>query len=97
MYRFVDPGAFHHGPGVLGWLIFAALVGLIVIGVALVIHRWRPGTGWFRSAPASTGDTALAEIRRRYALGEVSREEYFEKLGDLGKTDHRGGTATSPS
>lgn len=87
MYRFMDPGGFHHGPGVLGWLIFAALVALIAIGVALVVHRWRPGSGSAstiaRSSGDPSGDSALAEVRLRYARGELTREQYFERLADL--------------
>lgn len=58
------------------WLIF---IGLIVWAIVALV-RGSPGP---RSQGISTTDTALEVLKRRYAQGEISKEEYEEKKKDL--------------
>ena len=72
-------------------LLVLAFVGLMLIGVlgALVKTRAAP-IGASRASRASRGsraapgaDPAQAELRRRYAAGEISREEFLQGKVDL--------------
>jgi putative membrane protein len=56
----------------LGWLAMLAFWGALILGVVVVV-RWlggAPGRGG--SAP----ETPLEILRRRYAAGEIDREQY---------------------
>jgi uncharacterized membrane protein len=82
-------GRFHyadHGdPHLLGWLIFAALLALLVLAVVYAFTRMGVGT---RPRVALGGpahaDDALGVLRLRYARGELTREDYLQASEDLG-------------
>jgi putative membrane protein len=65
----------------LGWLGPLVMVlfwaAAITGSVFLVRFLIRQGSGRDRE------DSALEVLRRRYARGEISKEEYLEKRGDL--------------
>ena len=68
-----------YGMGFVGWIFMLLFWGLIVVGVVLVV-RWlwdqgRPGTGG--------ADSPLEILKRRYARGEISKEEYDRMKQDL--------------
>jgi len=82
-------GYWHHGHGfpVLGWLVPLLVLALLA---GLVIWAF-VGTGARRrtvqqptAPPAASVDTALTELRLRYARGEVSREDFLRISADLG-------------
>jgi putative membrane protein len=63
------------------WMALSAFVGLIILVLgALVI-------AWFVRNLISSGrrhdDSAEQELRRRYAAGELSRDQYLEMSSDL--------------
>ncbi len=67
-------------------LCLLAIVG-IVLGIAFLIrgaftwqHRTEHTTGM-----SDNGSAALKLLDDRYARGEIKRDEYLEKRGDLGK------------
>ena len=62
------------GMGGLGSLLFLALVGG---GVYLVVRAVGGSPG------AQGGETALDILKRRYARGEISKEEFEEKRQEL--------------
>jgi len=67
-----------------GWgMGFMGLFWILVI-VLVVAAVWRllPRGGASRSVPPA-GDEAEELLRRRYAKGELDREEYQQKLEDL--------------
>lgn len=73
------------GPGMMGgWMGFGAMFMVLFWGlaiwavVALVQGVSRPGDAEYRQQ-----DSALDVLKRRYARGEMSREEYEEKKRDL--------------
>ena len=74
-----------------GWItvvltvVFLTVVIIGVVFLALGISRGRTD-GNQRSAPptASPEGDATDIVRRRYAAGEIDREEYLQKLRDLG-------------
>lgn len=74
------------GPGGAwgGWLMFFLMVLLIAAIVVAIIYLVRALGG--ASAPRSTTGASESPrdiLKRRYAAGEIEREEYLQKLGDL--------------
>ncbi len=56
----------------LGWLAMLAFWGAVIAGIVLLVRAISsPGTG-----AAARGDPALDVLRRRYAAGEITQEEY---------------------
>ena len=75
------------GPGMMGgfgwmWLMpifFILFWGLVIWGIVALVR----GLSGSRGADASTADSALEVLKKRYAKGEISKEEYEEKKKDL--------------
>jgi uncharacterized membrane protein len=91
-----------HGPmaaghaHLLGWLIFAALLGLFVVALLYLIRHWRQ-PDFRRPTPPGYGprptDAAFEELRMRFARGELSSEEFAQRMRDLGAPIGPGGPA----
>jgi len=61
-----------------GWTIGLGLVWLLVlVGGGLLVHRWLTG------GEGRTTDPALRELRQAYARGDLTAEEYEERLARL--------------
>src|SRR5829696_138922 len=56
----------------LGLLSMFAFWGAIILGIVLLV-RWLTGTN---AGPHGVEDPAFETLRRRYAAGEISHEEY---------------------
>jgi len=59
-------------------LVMLLLWGLVIVGLVIGI-RWLFGQG-----KKSRSDTALEILRRRYARGNINKEEFEDKKKDLG-------------
>ncbi|MBI4536398.1 MAG: SHOCT domain-containing protein [candidate division NC10 bacterium] len=70
-----------YGMGILGWLFMLLFWGLIIAGLVLVV-RWLWDRGRSGTDSAS-GEAPLDILKRRYARGEISREEYERMRQDL--------------
>ncbi len=74
-----------------GIVLLVLVVVLIALGIVLIVRLVRtpkrsvaePPIGRF-SPPPPPVDPVLSELRLRYARGEISREEYLQRAGDLG-------------
>ena len=80
-----------HGPGMMGWgygmgwfgpIIMIAFWIAVIVGIVFLI-RWlvlaiRPG-----SHGTAAGESALEILKKRYARGEINKEEFEEKRKDL--------------
>lgn len=74
------------GPGMMGGfgtmgfmaIIWIGILGLIIWAVVAAVRR----TGESGS-PSQPADSALEILKRRYARGEINKEEYEEKKKDL--------------
>ena len=69
----------HDGMGwwmLFGWVWFVVFWGLVIWAVTQLLNR--PGRGEGRE------DSALEIAKRRYARGEISREEFEKLRHDLG-------------
>lgn len=83
-----------YGPGMMGWGYgggwFSTIIGIIllvavVVGVFFLI-RWIISASTKQSGHESgAGDSALEILRKRYASGEINKEEFEEKKKDLEK------------
>jgi putative membrane protein len=78
------------GPGMMGWgygmgwfgMIFMAIFWIaLIIGVIFLI-RWV----WLSTAKGRTSveESPLEILKRRYARGEINKEEFEQKRKDLG-------------
>jgi len=78
----------HHGPGVFGWVVLALIVAALVVGIVALVRLTRHGGtsapvgSWAPHGPPA--DPALAELRLRYARGDISSEEYAQRAANLG-------------
>jgi len=68
------------GWGVMGGFMGIGMVifwGLIIWGIIVLVRGGAPGCG------SGQSDSALEVLKRRYARGEISKEEFEEKKRDL--------------
>ena len=74
-------GGYGYGMGAFGWIFVLVFWGLIIFGVVL-LARWL----WDRGQSGGRGgssETALDILKRRYARGEISKEEYDRMRHDV--------------
>lgn len=62
----------------LGWVWMVIFWGLVIAGIVYVVHSI---TG--RSTETYTNETPLDMLKRRYAKGDISKEEYREMKDHL--------------
>ena len=68
------------GAGLLGLFFMIVFWGLLISGVVLLV-RWIAGRS--REGEARHEDSALEILKKRYARGEIGKEEFAEKKRDL--------------
>ncbi len=88
MFRY-GPSGFHHAPGVFGWLFLVLIAALLIVGVVALVRLWSAprsrGASFPMAMPPSAGmDAAIAELRLRYARGDITWEEYVQRSSNLG-------------
>jgi len=80
-----------HGPGMMGWgygmlwwwpIIMAAFWIAVIVGIVFLI-RWLVISVRTGSHGTTPGDSALEILKKRYARGEINKEEFEEKKKDL--------------
>ncbi len=64
----------------LGGLFRLAVIAAVAVGV---VYAVRYGTGRSRGESGAREDSSLEILRRRYANGEISKEEFEQKKNDL--------------
>ncbi len=62
-----------------GWSILNLVFWLLIIAGTVLLIKWLLEQG----KPASTSETALEILKKRYAGGEISKEEFEEMKRDL--------------
>lgn len=87
-----DGGFFHGGPYGLIWGLMAFFMNLLVLAaivwlVVVLVRKASSEPG--RTHPRSR---AIAVLEERYARGEISRQEFFERRAVLAGEDPGGGT-----
>jgi putative membrane protein len=70
-----------YGMGIAGSLFMLLFWGLILVGLVLVMRSlWNPGRS---SAGTGTSEAPLDLLKRRYARGEISKEDFAQMKQDL--------------
>lgn len=70
-----------YGYGMMGggyWILGLIFWILVIIGIVLLIKYLWEGRGANRAE-----ETALEILKKKYAMGEISKEEFEEKKKDL--------------
>jgi putative membrane protein len=62
----------------MGWIFMLIFWGLIVFGLILLI-RWLIGM----TKTVKSGESALDILKKRYARGEIDKEEFEQKKKDI--------------
>jgi putative membrane protein len=85
-------GSFGHGAGWEGWMMLLFMIVFVIAVIVAIVFLVKyfsqsPGTpaatNTAAPTPAGTPESPKDILRRRYAAGEIEREEYLQKLGDL--------------
>jgi putative membrane protein len=64
--------------GAWGWLLMLLMMALFILAVVLAVRYL--GREWHGNAK---GETALDVLKKRYAKGEIGKEEYEEAKKDI--------------
>jgi len=71
---------FNHGWGMgFGWVFMVLFWALVILGIIYLIQLIVKGS------KGEKGDTALDILKKRYAQGEITREEFERMREDLTK------------
>jgi len=72
----------YYGGG--GWTMMLLMLVFWVLVIAAIVYfvRWAAGSG-SRATPPSANESALEILQKRYARGEISREQYQQLRQDL--------------
>jgi len=63
---------------------------ILIVGIAIAAtawymqHRWRK---WLRNRATVRASTGLEVLARRYAWGDIDRDEYLQKRADIMRPD----------
>lgn len=71
-----------YGMGWFGGLIMIVFWVLVIVGLVFLI-RWLAASTKGETRGASTGESPLDILKKRYARGEINKEEFEEKKKDL--------------
>ncbi len=80
-----------HGPGMMGWgygmgwlgMIFMSIFWIAVIVGVILLIRWLIVSTGGKGQRTSGEDSPLEILKRRYARGEINKDEFEEKKRDL--------------
>jgi putative membrane protein len=85
-------GPFGHGAGWEGWVVLLFMIVFVVaviVAIVFLVRYLGQSSGSAASAagasptPLNAPESPKDVLKRRYAAGEIEREEYLQKLGDL--------------
>jgi putative membrane protein len=64
-------------------MIFMLLFWVLIIAGIVLAVKWLVEQGRWGGAPASGGESAVDILKKRYARGEIGKEEFEAKKKDL--------------
>lgn len=81
--RGMGPGMM--GWGTMGWLgpIFMIIFWVLLVVLIILLIRWLLSSGQAGNPDRSRGESALEILKKRYARGEIDKEEFDSKKKDL--------------
>ena len=78
------------GPGMMGWgnmgwfgPIFMIIFWVLLIVLIVLLIRWLLSSGHGDNQDRGRGESALEILKKRYARGEIDKEEFEAKKRDL--------------
>jgi putative membrane protein len=82
--RYWNGRSWEHGPGMMGWFgpFGMILFWIVVIVVLIAVIRWVMLTGRVGSE-GKTKESALDILKKRYAAGEITKEEFEQLKKDI--------------
>lgn len=85
-----DYGGWGMGPGMMGWgnmgwfgPIFMVIFWVLLIVLIVLLIRWLLSSGHAGNQDSGRGESALEILKKRYARGEIDKEEFETKKKDL--------------
>ena len=72
------------GPEMMGWgggFFMVVFWVVIIVGIALLVKWLTASSG--KEAGTSAGESPMEILKRRYAAGEIGKDEFEEKKKDL--------------
>jgi putative membrane protein len=84
-------GGYGMGPGMMGWgygmgwmgmIFMAAFLIAVIVGIVFLI-RWLMASAGSAGNRGKAEESALEILNKRYARGEIKKEEYEDKKKDL--------------
>ena len=78
------------GPGMMGWggmgwfgPLFMVFFWVLIIVAIILLVRWLVASGHHQTGGVLREDSALEILKKRYARGEIDKEEFEAKKKDL--------------
>jgi putative membrane protein len=71
-----------YGMGWFGGLFMIVVWGLAIVGIVLLV-RWLAVSSKKHEMGGGVADSSLEILKKRYARGEINKEEFEEKKKDL--------------
>ena len=73
------------GWGVMGWLgaVMMLIFWIVIIAAVVILVRWLVSADRLQTGGAGRTESALDILKKRYARGEISKEEFEEKRKDI--------------
>lgn len=79
MFNIMGGGMMGGGYGMAaGWMIFGLISWFVLIGGTVLLIKWL-----WEGGKAYKGEASLDILKKRYARGEISKEEFEEKKKEL--------------
>ncbi len=78
----MGPGMMGYGMGWIGMIFMAAFWIAVIVGIAFLI-RWSVISTGSVGNRGKAEESALEILKKRYARGEIKKEEFEEKKKDL--------------
>lgn len=79
-----ENGGWEHGPGMMGWFgpLFMITFWIVVAVVLIAVVSWIVRTSR-EDSEAKTEESALDILKKRYAAGEITKDEYEQIKKDI--------------